>query len=204
MFCYHLVMKNKEEFSFGIRHLAYNAELRKRRLEMGLTQEELGILCGLGKSTISHIEGFRNWPNDEQKRAISKYLGVQEKTIFPEWMEQFKVKRSSFSTEHIITERLLPNIIKTLSIPSQIDDTEEKIDRQFMKEAVKDILGSLSDRERKVVEMRFGLDEKGERTMEEVGKQFGVGRERIRQIEAKALRKLRHPYQRANLQEFIK
>ncbi|MFQ6015197.1 MAG: RNA polymerase sigma factor RpoD, partial [Anaerolineae bacterium] len=65
--------------------------------------------------------------------------------------------------------------------------------KQLLKEQMNDILTSLSERERKVLELRFGLRDGQTRTLEEVGQAFGVTRERIRQIEAKALRKLRHP-----------
>ncbi|MBV9616113.1 MAG: RNA polymerase sigma factor RpoD, partial [Ktedonobacteraceae bacterium] len=64
---------------------------------------------------------------------------------------------------------------------------------QLLKEQVEDVLDSLTERERKVLQLRFGLDDGRSRTLEEVGKEFHVTRERIRQIEAKALRKLRHP-----------
>jgi len=64
---------------------------------------------------------------------------------------------------------------------------------QLLKEQVEDVLESLTERERKVLQLRFGLDDGRSRTLEEVGKEFHVTRERIRQIEAKALRKLRHP-----------
>jgi RNA polymerase primary sigma factor len=62
-----------------------------------------------------------------------------------------------------------------------------------LREQVRNALEFLGDRERQVLEMRFGLKDGKDHTLEEVGKQFGVTRERIRQIEAKALRKLRHP-----------
>ena len=62
-------------------------------------------------------------------------------------------------------------------------------------EATREILASLTPREAKVLRMRFGIDMNTDHTLEEVGKQFDVTRERIRQIEAKALRKLRHPSQ---------
>ncbi len=68
---------------------------------------------------------------------------------------------------------------------------------QLLKEQVEDVLESLTERERKVLQLRFGLDDGRSRTLEEVGKEFHVTRERIRQIEAKALRKLRHPIQAA-------
>jgi RNA polymerase primary sigma factor len=66
-----------------------------------------------------------------------------------------------------------------------------------------EVLGALSDREARVLKMRFGLDGKRPMTLEEVGAEFGVTRERIRQIEAKALRKLKHPSRRKKLQDFL-
>ena len=70
-------------------------------------------------------------------------------------------------------------------------------------EQVRGALSVLSDREREVLEMRFGLKDGQEHTLEEVGKHFGVTRERIRQIEAKALRKMRHPTRIRQLQGFL-
>ncbi len=75
--------------------------------------------------------------------------------------------------------------------------------KQLLKEQLHDILGSLSERERKVLEMRFGLNDGQGRTLEEVGTEFGVTRERIRQIEAKALRKLRHPIRSRKLRDYL-
>ena len=66
-----------------------------------------------------------------------------------------------------------------------------------------DILGSLTAREAKVLRMRFGIGMNTDHTLEEVGKQFDVTRERIRQIEAKALRKLRHPTRSSHLKGFL-
>jgi len=70
-------------------------------------------------------------------------------------------------------------------------------------EATREILGSLTPREAKVLRMRFGIDMNTDHTLEEVGKQFDVTRERIRQIEAKALRKLRHPSRSEQLRSFL-
>jgi len=75
--------------------------------------------------------------------------------------------------------------------------------KQLLKEQLHEILTSLSDRERKVLEMRFGLNDGQGRTLEEVGYEFGVTRERIRQIEAKALRKLRHPIRSRKLRDYL-
>ena len=74
---------------------------------------------------------------------------------------------------------------------------------QLLKEQVKDALGSLTQREQEVLRLRFGLDDGRSRTLEEVGKEFKVTRERIRQIEAKALRKLRHPSRSRRLKDYL-
>ncbi|MBI5786625.1 MAG: sigma-70 family RNA polymerase sigma factor, partial [Rhodocyclales bacterium] len=72
-----------------------------------------------------------------------------------------------------------------------------------MREIVKEVLDSLTPREAKVLRMRFGIEMNTDHTLEEVGKQFDVTRERIRQIEAKALRKLRHPSRSEKLRSFL-
>jgi RNA polymerase primary sigma factor len=85
-------------------------------------------------------------------------------------------------------------------------DAQEPIDaaaREMLREQVKNTLAVLSDREREVLEMRFGLLDGKDHTLEEVGQAFNVTRERIRQIEAKALRKLRHPTRSRHLRDFL-
>ncbi len=73
----------------------------------------------------------------------------------------------------------------------------------LLKEKIQDVLGSLSDREKRVLTLRFGLEDGCQRTLEEVGNEFNVTRERVRQIEAKALRKMRHPTRAAKLEGFL-
>ena len=75
---------------------------------------------------------------------------------------------------------------------------------ELLKEQLNDVLDTLTDREENVLRLRFGLDDGRTRTLEEVGKVFGVTRERIRQIEAKALRKLRHPSRSKQLKDFMR
>ncbi len=74
---------------------------------------------------------------------------------------------------------------------------------ELLKEQLEDVLDTLSPREEKVLRLRFGLDDGRSRTLEEVGQYFGVTRERIRQIEAKALRKLRHPMRSKRLRDYL-
>ena len=75
--------------------------------------------------------------------------------------------------------------------------------KQLLKEQIDDVLSSLTPRERRVLQLRFGLEDGRSRTLEEVGKEFSVTRERIRQIEAKALRKLRHPSRSRRLRDYL-
>ncbi len=93
----------------------------------------------------------------------------------------------------------LGDFIEDESVPGPVDQAS----RQLLKEQMHDILDGLSERERKVLELRFGLQDGRTRTLEEVGQEFGVTRERIRQIEAKALRKLRHPIRSRKLRDYL-
>jgi RNA polymerase primary sigma factor len=94
------------------------------------------------------------------------------------------------------------------SLSDVIEDSDAEVPadaaaRTMLNEAVKEALSQLSDREQKVVRLRFGLDDGHMRTLEEVGREFGVTRERIRQIEAKTLAKLRHPIRSQRLRDYL-
>jgi len=93
----------------------------------------------------------------------------------------------------------LGDFIEDDSLPGPADQAN----RRLLKEQMNEILSGLSERERRVLEMRFGLKDGNARTLEEVGQEFGVTRERIRQIEAKALRKLRHPIRSRKLRDYL-
>lgn len=80
---------------------------------------------------------------------------------------------------------------------------DEYATKELLKDEINEVLGLLNERERKVLQLRFGLLDGRQRTLEEVGKEFNVTRERIRQIEAKALRKLKHPTRSKRLKDFV-
>ena len=84
-----------------------------------------------------------------------------------------------------------------------VDSPADAATRMMLHDAVTEVLGELSDREQEIVRLRFGLDGGRAKTLEEVGQEFGVTRERIRQIEAKTLAKLRHPQRSERLREFL-
>jgi RNA polymerase primary sigma factor len=93
----------------------------------------------------------------------------------------------------------LGDFIEDDSLPAPADQAS----RHLLKDQMNEILSGLTPRERMVLEMRFGLKDGTARTLEEVGQEFGVTRERIRQIEAKALRKLRHPLRSRKLRDYL-
>ena len=113
-----------------------------------------------------------------------------------------KIAKEPISTETPIgddEDSSLGDFIEDTVIESPLDNATE----DSLHFATDDVLGSLTAREAKVLRMRFGIGMNTDHTLEEVGKQFDVTRERIRQIEAKALRKLRHPSRSSHLKSFL-
>lgn len=96
-------------------------------------------------------------------------------------------------------ETTLEQFVSDANQPSLYD----KVSRELLKDALSKVLDTLSPRERKVLVMRFGLEDGKPKTLEEVGREFKVTRERIRQIEAKAIRKLKHPTRARRLKDFL-
>jgi RNA polymerase primary sigma factor len=116
--------------------------------------------------------------------------------------EIFKIAQEVTSLETPVgdeQESILGDFIPDESQPSPVDQAS----KQLLKDHLDEVLSTLSDREARVLKLRFGLEGNKQMTLEEVGKVFGVTRERIRQIEAKALRKLKHPSRRKKLQDYL-
>ena len=116
--------------------------------------------------------------------------------------EILKISQEPVSLETPIGEEedsQLGDFIEDESLLSPVDSASFSM----LKEELEEAMASLTERERNVIKLRFGLDDGKTRTLEEVGKEFNVTRERIRQIEAKALRKLRHPSRSRKLKDFL-
>lgn len=116
--------------------------------------------------------------------------------------EIFKIAQDTTSLEAPVGddgESFLGDFIPDEGQPSPVDAAS----KQLLKDHLDEVLDTLTDREAKVLKLRFGLEGSKQMTLEEVGKVFGVTRERIRQIEAKALRKLKHPSRRKKLQDYL-
>lgn len=116
--------------------------------------------------------------------------------------EIFKIAQETTSLEKPVgedEESMLGDFIPDETTLSPVDQAS----KQLLKDHLEEVLDTLSEREKKVLKLRFGLDSKKPMTLEEVGKVFGVTRERIRQIEANAIRKLKHPSRRKKLQDYL-
>ena len=96
------------------------------------------------------------------------------------------------------------SILQDLIVDSESDSPSENVSFEMLKDRIKETLGTLSEREQQVLMMRFGLSGEKEKTLEELGAHFNVTRERIRQIEIKAIEKLRHPERKKFLDGYYK
>ncbi len=129
---------------------------------------------------------------------IAKEMNLPEERV----REILKISQEPVSLETPIGEEEdshLGDFIQDDNVPVPADAAAAIL----LKEQLVEVLGTLTDREQKVLRLRFGLDDGRARTLEEVGREFNVTRERIRQIEAKALRKLRHPSRSKKLKDFL-
>ncbi len=141
------------------------------------------------------LQEYGREPSPEE---IAKEMGISESKV----REIIKIAQEPVSLETPIGEEEdshLGDFIADDDTPAPADAASFAL----MKEQLLDVLDTLTPREEKVLRLRFGLDDGHQRTLEEVGREFNVTRERIRQIEAKALRKLRHPSRSKKLRDYL-
>ena len=144
----------------------------------------------------------RHMVQEMGREPTPEELGIRMELPEDKVRRVLKIAKEPISTETPIGDEedtTLGDFIEDTSIGSP----DEAATEENLKEATDGILGSLTAREAKVLRMRFGIGMNTDHTLEEVGKQFDVTRERIRQIEAKALRKLRHPTRSSHLKGFL-
>ena len=162
------------------------------------------------------------WTNPEVRRLIRDRLGCgvdQAEDIIKQSMPieslddiyEMSLKNINVSEiqddvfENIIENETPQDVLQNINSDAFYwnDDIYEEIEQRALRETLKRLIGELSEREQEVLKARYGLKDGIEKKLEEVGKTFGVTRERIRQIESKALRKLSHPTRKRKLQDFL-
>jgi len=189
--------------------LARNKRLRQTRKEKHLTQEDLFRITGIPINTIRRIENLWFVPSREMMEEIACALEKPVSFLFPQELTEaieegvFHERRVQLDTQRITSFTGAKRLGRQLSLTSGTEEAEREIDQSLLKNQIKEVLAILSSVQQEVITLRFGLDGGGKRTLDEVGQEFRVGRERIRQIEAKALKRLRHPSQSRKLKGFL-
>jgi RNA polymerase primary sigma factor len=144
----------------------------------------------------------RRLAQEQGKQPSSKEIG-QEMEMAPEKVEEIiKVSQLPISLESPIGDEEDSHLGDFIEDRNTLPPADVA-SRQLLKEQIEEVLNTLTPREQRVLQLRFGLEDGRSRTLEEVGKEFNVTRERIRQIEAKALRKLRHPSRSRKLKDYL-
>ena len=186
---------------------------RLQRVKLRLTQkigreptiEEIGTAMSTGEVTITpdRVREILKIPQETislETPIYREYADTINSAIHrngPAWddAEAYQANRESISFGEFIEENQ-----ESLDLEASVVDT---VAEQLLKKHIEDVLNTLNERETRVLQLRFGLVDGRSRTLEEVGRDFGVTRERLRQIEAKALRKLRQPTRSKKLRDFL-
>ena len=197
----------------------FSVRFKALRAEQKLSQQELANILKISKSSVNMYERGEREPSLETLESIADFFHVDLDDLMgreplPEEIakeldmpvdrvrEILKISQEPVSLETPIGEEEdshLGDFIQDDNVPVPAEAAAQTL----LKEQLDEVLDTLTEREQKVLRLRFGMNDGRARTLEEVGKEFDVTRERIRQIEAKALRKLRHPSRSRKLRDYL-
>lgn len=186
--------------------ITHNARLVDARKDRGLNGQDMAQACHISRNRLREIENLRVIPSEDE---IIKFACILEKAIddlFPEELLSaigagvFARRKVELSTPQVIS--LTEAQHQGLLTYGDGEMTDE-IDRKLLEDQIGEVLATLQPRQQKVLKLRFGLEDGPSLSLTEAGKELNVTKERIRQIEAKALRNLRHPSRTRGLEDFL-
>jgi RNA polymerase sigma factor (sigma-70 family) len=190
-----------------LRLTTHNARLVDARKERGFAGDAMAEAAGISRGRLREIETLKRIPTEGEMVKIACVLEKPIDHLFPEDVLSavragvFAKRKATLGVPQII--RLTEARRQELITDGGLDSVEDAINRDLLAGSIHEILGTLTPREQRLLELRFGLDGQGAKTLERVGMDFGVTRDRIHQIEAKALRKLRHPSRSRKLKDYL-
>ncbi|MAH49861.1 hypothetical protein CMI37_28840 [Candidatus Pacearchaeota archaeon] len=183
-----------QHFPIGVKLRFFNYNLDRAIRAKGWTREEAAKALKIALNTLYQWLRFAFYPSEEARLRASIALEVPEEHIFPVGLSGFRLKRQpeafAITSDDVDQMRIIS------------DDGD--LSQLFLREAISRGLESLTPREALVLRHRFGLEAEEAQSLRAVGDMMGVTPERVRQIEAKGLRKLRHPYRAGPLRGFLK
>lgn len=189
----------------NLKLLTRNTRLVDARKAKGVTQLEMSKTIEMSLSKLSRIENLKFVPPDADKAKIAAYLVQPIDYLFPDILMKaieegvFSHRDAQLAEPEIISLTEAQRLRLTYDGESEIID---QLERKLLSTQIDEVLETLSPREQKVIRLRFGFEGRS-LLLAEVGEKFHVTRERIRQIETKALRKLRHPAQSRKLVDYL-
>jgi len=186
-----------DEFRIGVTFRVFNWSLDRAIRAKGWNRREAAAACGVHWQTLSKWLGFQSYPREAKALEVAVVLGVSDEILFPAEIKGFRITKQpepvSFGKEEALAFGML----------SQEIDPERVAIQGSLTDAIKEAMQGLREREKLVLKLRFGLEGEEALTLTDVAAVVGVTRERIRQIEAKALRLLRHPSRSSLLRDYV-
>ena len=185
-----------------------NNRLHRARVDLGLTVAELCRRSGISIHSYYKMLSLRMTGLDKRgevrdvARRVAEFLGSSVDEMFPPSLALVKESTAEREVDVADAMRLLGADAEETD-GRRLLPMEAEVDRPKLRDALRSVLSGLSPREERVLRMRFGIDDGGEPTLDEVAENLGLSGGRIQQIEAKALRKLRHPSRTTPLEPFL-
>lgn len=176
-----------------------NNRLMEARERLNLSTREFAQKADINYGIYNNIENLSRYPTEEQAYRIALVAAVPVEELFPSYLGSIR-KRVSTTT---IPEDAVLSLqdAERLQISSNSSLESEVESRETLKTIMND--GRLRPREIQILQMRYGLNDGKERELEDIGEELGLSRERIRQIESRALRKMRHPIPRRQMRGLL-